>query len=262
MQLSPEQLEQFHKDGFIVLRNFLDKESCNAILDVAKVHLENKIEPIETETGYDSRSKAYRTEVADYSSKADADTMIVRRLRQVYDRDILFKQWMENEKIRPILQQILQDQVVITTGHHNSIMTKMPHVSTVTGWHQDRRYWSYTDDNLVSVWLALDDEYSQNGVLEFIPGSHKISFSPEQFDEKEYFREDHKENAALISQKTSHNLEKGDVVIFHSLLLHRANKNSTDEVKISFVYTVKGKHTKAIEETRSSKYPEIVLQKL
>ncbi len=262
MRLSEEQLQQFDQNGFILLKNFLDEESCDAILAVAKVHLENKTEPIETETGYDERSKEYRRDVTDYTSMRKDENVVVRRLRQVYSRDMLFKAWMENEKIRPVLQQILRDQVVITTGHHNSIMTKMPHVSTATAWHQDRRYWQYTDDNLVSIWLALDDEYSQNGVLEFIPGSHKISFSPEHFDEKEYFREDHKENAELISKKTSHVLKKGDVVIFHSLLLHRANKNSTDEAKISFVYTVKGKHTKAIKGSRSSEYPEIVLEKI
>ena len=262
MQLSVEQLAQFNKDGFIVLCGFLDEKRCDNILRIAQIHLETKIEPIETEIGYDSRSKEYRTAVTDYSSHENEEQIVVRRLRQVYKRDALFKAWMENEKIRPILQQILDDQVVITTGHHNSIMTKMPHVSTATAWHQDRRYWRYTDDNLVSVWLALDDEYSDNGVLEFIPGSHRISFSADQFDEKEYFREDHSKNTVLIAQKTSHNLEKGDVVIFHSLLLHRANKNNTDKAKISFVYTVKGKHTKATEGSRSSEYPEIVLDKI
>ena len=55
----------------------------------------------------------------------------------------------------------------------------------------------------MSVWLALDDEYSENGVLEFIPGSHMMHFKPEQFDEKEYFREDTSENAALIAKKVS-----------------------------------------------------------
>ncbi len=259
MRLSDEQLRQFHQDGFIVLRNFLPQEKCDAILDVAKVHLEHKIEPIETEIGYDERSKEYRTDVVDYTSRSDAKNMIVRRLRQVYDRDILFKEWMENVEIRPILQQILDDKVVITTAHHNSIMTKMPHYSRATAWHQDRRYWRYTNDNLVSVWLALDDEYSDNGVLEFIPGSHVLKFKPEQFDEKEYFREDTKENVALIAKKVSTTLKKGDVIIFHSLLLHRANKNNTDKAKISFVYTVKGEKTIAIEGTRSSQYPEIRL---
>lgn len=262
MRLSDEQLQQFHQNGFIILRNFLPEERCNAILDMAKTHLEQKIEPIETEMGYTVRTKEYRTDVTDYTSGSAEKDVVVRRLRQVYDRDILFKEWMEEPNIRPILQQILDDSVVLTLAHHNSIMTKMPYFSHATGWHQDKRYWRYSDDNLVSVWLALDDEDSYNGVLEFIPGSHLMQFKSEQFDEKEYFREDMDENALLIDKKVSTTLKKGDIIIFHSLLLHRANKNNTDKTKISFVYTVKGERTDAIEGTRSSEYPEIKLEKL
>ena len=262
MRLSDEQLQQFHQNGFIILRDFLSEDRCDAILNVAKTHLDEKIEPIETETGYIERSKAYRTDVTDYSSGSQDKDIVVRRLRQVYDRDPLFKAWMEDTNMRPILQQILDDRVVLTLAHHNSIMTKMPYFSHATGWHQDKRYWRYSDANLVSVWLALDDEDSSNGVLEFIPGSHLMHFDSEQFDEKEYFREDVEENTRLIEKKVSTTLRKGDVIIFHSLLLHRANKNNTDEPKISFVYTVKGERTDAIEGTRSSEYPEIKLEQI
>ena len=262
MTLTDAQLRQFDQNGFIVLRDFADQEKCEAILDVAKVHLQHKIEPIETEIGYGGKSKEYRTDVSDYSSMFEEFGTTVRRLRQVYSRDILFKVWMEDEKIRPVLQQILNDQVVITTAHHNSIMTKMPHQSTETRWHQDRRYWRYSNDNLVSIWLALDDEHHENGVLEFIPGSHRMKFESDQFDEKDYFLEALDKNIPIIEKKVSTTLEKGDVVLFHSLLLHRANKNDTDKPKISFVYTVKGASTKVIEGTRSAEYPEVTLEKL
>lgn len=256
MKLTKSQLEQFEHDGFIILRDFADPALCEAILDVAKVHLWHRVEPVETEVGYDTKSKDVRTDERDYRSIVSGT---VRRLRQVYTRDILFKQWMEDEKIRPILQQILDDQVVITTAHHNSIMTKMPYRSTQTRWHQDRRYWRYSDNNLVSIWLALDNEYNENGVLEFIPGSHKMTFTAEQFDEKEYFREESPQNIPLIDSKVSTTLQRGDVIIFHSLLLHRANKNETDTPKIALVYTVKGSKTKAIEGSRSAEFPEIEL---
>lgn len=259
MKLTPQQLAQFQNDGFIVLRGFADPSRCEAILDVAKAHLKHRIEPIETELGYDAKSKEIRIDIKDYTSKALGEEGTVRRLRQVYQRDILFKSWMEDRKIRPILQQILDDQVVVTTAHHNSIMTKMPHYSTQTRWHQDRRYWRYSDNNLVSIWLALDDEYNENGVLEFIPGSHRMHFTPDQFDEKEYFSETYPQNIPLIETKVSTVLKRGDVIIFHSLLLHRANKNETDTPKIAFVYTVKGLKTKALEGSRSAEYPEIQL---
>ena len=262
MQLTFEQLAQFNKNGFIVLRDFLDAKSCKDILQMAQIHLDEKIEPIETEVGYKNRDKKYRTSVADYNSNAKEEHIVVRRLRQVYERDVLFKKWMQNRKIRPILQQILDDQVVITTAHHNSIMTKMPLYSKATAWHQDRRYWRYSDDNLVSVWLALDDENSDNGVLEFIPSSHKMKFSLNQFDDKEYFLETKYENKKLIETKVSTDLHQGDVVLFHSLLLHRANKNSTNKPKISFVYTVKGAKTKVIANTRSAQFPEIALDRV
>jgi len=246
MELSKEQLEEFEANGFLLIRGFLDAKSCDAIRDVAKVHLKYAIEPIETEFEYIGIEKE------EYKRS-------IRRLRQVYNRDILFKNWMQNREIKPILKQVLNDEPILITAHHNSIMTKLAHTSTATEWHRDRRYWSYSDGNLVSVWLALDSENQENGVLEFISGSHKIEFSKKSFDEKEFFRDDYELNQKYIDSKVSFELEKGDVVLFHCELLHRANENRSDVDKISFVYTVKGAKTQAIEGTRSAKFKEIAL---
>lgn len=151
MTLDENQLKEFHENGFLLLKNFADSKLCDEILEKAKTHLINKIAPIESEQEY---------------MQKDADEITVRRLRQVYDREEVFKKWMTNDKIRPILIQLLNDTPVLTLAHHNSIMTKLPHDSTRTFWHQDRRYWNFENDNLVSVWLALGDEYLDNGLLE------------------------------------------------------------------------------------------------
>jgi len=246
MQLSSSQLEKFREDGFLVIRNFLDDKSCDVIREIAEVHLKYKIEPIETEYEYIGIEK-------------DEYKQSIRRLRQVYDRDIVFKNWMENREIRPILKQILGEDIILLTAHHNSIMTKLAKTSTHTSWHRDSRYWHFEGKNLVSVWLALGKESSENGVLEFIPKSHKMEIAEESFDEKSFFREDYKINRDLIKQKLFFTLQKGDVVLFHSELLHRANANLSTQDKISFVYTVKGKSVKTIDGTRSSKFKEIEL---
>ncbi len=248
MQLTQEQLIFFQENGFLLLRDFASKEECRTILDIAKRHLEHNIAPIETESEYNHSS-----------DKKLVNT--TRRLKQVYSRDAAFKAWMENRAIRSILKQVLGESPVIVTAHHNSIMTKMPHNSTQSAWHQDKRYWHYDGDNLVSIWLALGEENSQNGVLEFIPKSHMMHFTKEQFDELMFFREDLEENRKLIETKVSFDLKAGDVVLFHALLLHRANKNNTKSPKISFVYTAKGTLTKAIKGTRSDSQ-EIVLDNI
>ncbi|WP_294958941.1 phytanoyl-CoA dioxygenase family protein [Sulfurovum sp.] len=259
MRLTEEQFVQFEKNGFLLLSQFVDHELCDTIKDIANAHLKHKVPPIETELEYVGKSKEERKRISDGHAEQFEERITVRRLRQVYRRDIVFRQWMESKKIRPVLKQILREDPTITLAHHNSIMTKMPHTSTETSWHQDFRYWSFENDNLVSVWLALDEENSDNGVLEFIPGSHRMAFTAGQFDEKEYFSNSLEENQPLISTKVSNRLQKGDVVLFHCKLLHRANRNMTDEPKISFVYTVKGCSNKAIEGTRSTAYEEVPL---
>jgi len=259
MTLSNTQLQQFKAQGFLLLPSFADVELCDTIKDIASAHLKHKVPPIETEFEYVGKSKEERKRISDGHAEQFEKHIVVRRLRQVYHRDIIFKQWMESEKLRPVLKQVLGEKPTITIAHHNSIMTKMPYSSTATAWHQDFRYWHFENDNLVSVWLALDSENDQNGVLEFIPGSHKMTFSASQFDEKEYFSETILQNSQLIESRTSYALKKGDVVLFHCKLLHRANKNNTDKPKISFVYTVKGSSNQAISDTRSTEYKEIAL---
>ncbi|RXK05639.1 phytanoyl-CoA dioxygenase family protein [Halarcobacter bivalviorum] len=243
MELTQEQLNQFNEDGFLIIKNFADSKLCDEILEKAKEHLVKKQAPIETEQEYMS---------------LDEDKITVRRLRQVYDREEIFQEWMTNKEIRPILKQILKDTPVLTLAHHNSIMTKLPHESTRTYWHQDRRYWSFENDDLVSVWLSLGDEFLENGLLEFIPGTHKMKFDKNSFDEVDNFIDENEENQKIIEKRTHQNLAKGDIVLFHCKTLHHANKNSTDNAKISFVYTVRAQSNKPLKNTRSD-FKEIVL---
>lgn len=244
MQLNPKQIEEFHANGFIVLKNFAHPTLCKNILEKAKLHLEQKIAPIESEQDY---------------LQINDEAITVRRLRQVYQREPIFQEWMTNQEIRPILRQLLNDTPVLTLAHHNSIMTKMPKESTRTFWHQDRRYWNFENDNLISVWLALGDEYLENGLLEFIPASHTMTFSKEQFDAQSNFLDIHPLNQALIQTKVHTNLQQGDVVLFHCKTLHHANKNNSNAPKISFVYTVKALSNQAISNTRSD-FEEIILE--
>jgi len=243
MKLSDAQLAQYERDGFILLRGFADAARCDAILKAATEEIEKRTPPIETEGEY-----------------VETNNKTLRRLRQVYDRRPEFRDWMTDGEIRPMLTQVLGETPVLTLAHHNSIMTKMPSTSTETCWHQDRRYWSFENDNLASVWLALGEEKMENGVLEFIPGSHKLTYRPEQFDAKTCFMTGLPENDELIAHKVHYDLHKGDIVIFHCRTLHHAFENRTKEPKIAFVYTVKGISNKPKPGTRSSESPEVVLQ--
>jgi len=110
----------------------------------------------------------------------------------------------------------------------------------------------------LSDWLSLGDEYLENGLLEFIPGSHKMHFKPEQFDKDAAFRSDLAENREIINNRVHYELHKGDVVLFHAKTLHYAHMNSSEDAKISFVYSVRAESNHPIKNTRSD-YKERVL---
>lgn len=243
MQLTQTQVDEFNTNGFLLLKNFADAKLCDDILDLAQEHLNNKIEPIESEEEY---------------LQKETSTNTVRRLRQVYDRDPIFAKWMKNREIKPILEQLLGEEPRLLLAHHNSIMTKLPLISSITSWHQDIRYWHYKNDNLLSVWLSLGDEYPENGLLEFIPRSHKINFSQEQFDKQLSFKDDLAQNRQIIDKRVHHVLHKGDVVLFHAKTLHYAHQNSTETPKIAFVYSVRGVSNEPLANTRSD-FREVIL---
>ena len=256
MKLTNEQIAEFNNNGFLLLKNFADTTLCDAIKTKAQEHLDKQVEPIESEEEYQNKPRRSQSDVSGEAATQPIST--IRRLRQVYDREEIFREWMTNKEIYPILEQLLGEHPRLLLAHHNSIMTKLPHKSSITTWHQDIRYWHYENDELLSVWLSLGDEYLENGLLEFIPGSHKVTFTANQFDERASFREDLPQNQEIISKRVHYNLSKGDIVLFHAKTLHYAHQNETDKAKISFVYSLRSASNQPIKNTRSD-FKEVIL---
>jgi ectoine hydroxylase-related dioxygenase (phytanoyl-CoA dioxygenase family) len=59
---------------------------------------------------------------------------------------------------------------------HDQALIKRPWANP-TSWHLDTPFWSFSERNALSIWVALDDATYENGCLYFIPGScHKTTF--------------------------------------------------------------------------------------
>ena len=140
-------------------------------------------------------------------------------------------------------------------------MTKFPGYGSETGWHQDIRYWSFDRPELVTTWLALGEESSENGSLTVIPGSHRMDFDRGQFDAALFFRSDVERNVSLMESAQSIELNAGDVIFFHSRLLHSAGQNCTDSVKLSLVFTYHAYSNRPIQGTRSAEHPDIDIRR-
>ena len=92
-----------------------------------------------------------------------------------------------------------------------------------------------------------------------IPGTHELELSPGRFDANLFLRPDLAENKALIAKAIKVELEKGDVLFFHSKLFHAAGRNLSDETKFSVVFTYHQGRNEPIVGTRSNRFPSVEL---
>lgn len=160
-ELSPEQIAQYKKDGFVVIEDFLTAEE----LEYWRTALD---EALAKRKGFKMPD---RKEV--YGKGDDTDKSY---FENVFDQ--LINLWQDNEKMRAImLDQRLGKMAAQLAGvdgiriWHDQALIKKPWANP-TSWHLDTPYWSFSDRRALSVWVALDDATYENGCLFFIPGSH------------------------------------------------------------------------------------------
>lgn len=250
-EFSPEELARSRQDGYIILRGFVAPPACDAMKAVALRHLAGQIQPIEYEA-------QVRYPGAPASLEAPGGKT-VRRLLQAYQRDPLFRDWATSPALGRRLRQILGPEVLLSQAHHNCVMTKDPAYSSLTGWHQDIRYWAFERADLVSAWLALGPEREENSCLLVVPGSHRLELPRRLYDDALFLRTDLDETKALLAGQTRVELDAGDVLFFHARLLHAAGRNRTGTAKTSVVFTYHAADNQPRAGTRSASLPSIAL---
>ena len=246
------QIATLREQGFVVVRGFADAATVSALREVSLRHLAQAIEPIEYEA--DLRypgAPASRQAIGGHTA---------RRLLDAYGRDPLYADWAASPRIGAWLSDYFGETPILSTVHHNCVMTKHPDYGSLTGWHQDIRYWSFSTPGLVSCWLALGREAADNGGLFFLPGSHAAGFTSAQFDEKKFFRPDVPGNQDWIDRAVCPELEPGDAVFFHCLTLHAAQRNASDAVKLSVVHTYHPGSVQPVPGSRSASRPGVLLR--
>lgn len=156
--VTPAQIEQYQKDGFVVLHDFLSPEELEdwrtqveeAVADRLKVGgwLQNQNDP-----------DSYYSQVFTQCLKLLETHAGVRRL-------------MLDERLGRVAGELAKvDGIRIW---HDQALFKPP-FGNPTGWHLDNPYWSFSSPDAISLWVALDDATEANGCLYYLPGTHKTA---------------------------------------------------------------------------------------
>ncbi|MBL4751557.1 MAG: phytanoyl-CoA dioxygenase family protein [Amylibacter sp.] len=187
MILNATKLEQFHRDGFIIIDNFLD--------------------PAFAQSAADRFAPLFRGE---FPTGLYPDEWNWREGR---DPDNLTRQicngWKSDPTIAAVTLSATIGQLCAQLGGwpgarigQDNVLWKPPGAAAL-GFHQDDSYCKWiTPPNYITCWIGLDATSAKGGTLEYVPGSHKWGDFPpiRQFHAPDDYHEALKMAAAEVGQ--------------------------------------------------------------
>ena len=218
-QLSPNQIESYQKNGFIVIEDFLSPQELEhwrkSVTTAVKERAGQKMPGKDIKTGEDDGIN----KDADYFGK-------------VFDQ--LLNLWQTNEEVRKIIldERIgkMAAQLAGVDGirvWHDQALIKRPWANP-TSWHLDNPFWSFYHKNSISIWVALDDATYENGCLYFIPGSHKLTNFKNSGIGKNMDGIFEVYPQLINSPSASAPMKAGSCSFHNGLTIHGANANMTN----------------------------------
>ncbi len=215
-RLSASQKAQYEQDGYLIVKKFLNPEEVALLSGLA--------------TGDTVRNNAF--DLKDQSGKYTKLTLWFT------PGDDTFGLLTRSEQIVSAVQTLLGEGEVC--HFHSKLMQKEPKVGGAWEWHQDYGYWYKNGflypDALISVMLALTEATKENGCLQVLKGSHKMGRLEHQFaGEQQGADMPFVEEALKKCERVYVELDPGDVLFFHSNLLHMSEANLSDKPRWSLI---------------------------
>jgi len=125
--------------------------------------------------------------------------------------------------------------------------------TTGVGWHQDQNYWRNTHpQELLTARIPLDRETAENGCMHILPGSHRWGLLDVIGDgfwdtgESELAPELERLAGGPVEERTCE-LEPGQIMFHHCLLIHMTGQNRTDAPRRSINVHLMPGHTRFVK---------------
>jgi ectoine hydroxylase-related dioxygenase (phytanoyl-CoA dioxygenase family) len=130
----------------------------------------------------------------------------------------------------------------------DEFLIKMPakhYESSPTVWHQDYPHGSRDRSEQLMVWIALNDVPPERGSLRFITGSHRLGVLGRMLqDPSNGILEQYPHILQECEIAPPLDLKAGDATVHHSLTIHSAPENTSDEIR--WAYTIALFHGNAL----------------
>ncbi|HTG68368.1 MAG TPA: phytanoyl-CoA dioxygenase family protein [Candidatus Udaeobacter sp.] len=211
--LNKEQISFFAENGYLLLR-----QACsNDLLDIYNRHIYNLAKNV----------------IPDQPDSVEKATFSFRVFNP-HLKDSFSLQMLKLPIIRGALAQLMGDEAV---GVQSMYFFKEPG-SKGQAAHQDYEYIHHEPNTMIATSLAMESNDEDNGCLRVIPGSHKLGplRHGKVKDLLEHADWTTETEGVDLTAEIPVVMEKGDLLFFHSLLVHSSTRNKTkDRFRRSYV---------------------------
>jgi phytanoyl-CoA hydroxylase len=217
-KLMPAQVDDYNRDGYVIVRNFLQAEEVGKLYKIAVEDdtMRKHSFDLNDQTGKKTKLALW------YTPGNDAYGLLTKSERMVNSVDTLM------------------DGDSAVCHFHSKLMQKEPKVGGAWEWHQDYGYWYKNEfllpNQMMSVMLAITEANKQNGCIQVIKGSHKMGRIEHGFAGEQVGASQRYVDLALKTMDLVYvELMPGDALFFHSNLLHRSAANLSDNSRWSLI---------------------------
>jgi ectoine hydroxylase-related dioxygenase (phytanoyl-CoA dioxygenase family) len=222
MYLSFEDVQQYRKDGFILIHDVFNKaevEQMIKAIDGGEGVVSN-VSEVDDKKGKKVRLAFWDNLTGDIWSAASTSPLIVNNIRILMGEDICF--------------------------YHGKVALKEAYTGGAFEWHQDYGYWyngGFMYPHMMSAFVALDPSTLTNGCLRVIKGSHKLGRIEHKHVAGQIVADP--ERIALIEDRLETidcEMPSGSVLFFDCNLLHSSAANESPNHRRSIItcYTAAG----------------------
>lgn len=235
INLNEEQIEAYHRDGFLVVKNLFSQEEIDKLYNNA---IENSI---------------MQKNAMDLNDQTGKKTKLSLWFTPGND---VFGYLIRSERMVNSVARLLGQESAVC-HFHTKLMQKEPKVGGAWEWHQDYGYWYKNQflfpDQMMSVMIALTPANKANGCLQVIKGSHKLGRVNHGFAGEQVGADMTMVNNALETMDLIYcEIEPGDALFFHSNLMHRSEANLSDKPRWSLISCYNSQSNLAYAETSTS----------
>ena len=219
--LTPEQVEAYRGEGYLVVHDVLDADAL-ARLRAAR-----------DELLAGARGIAGHTELYDLEDTHTPEAPRVRRLKLAHRHHAAFDALIRSPALLSLMTPLLGPAVRL---HTSKLNLKSAAYGSPVEWHQDWAFYPHTNDDVLALGVLLDDFTPDNGPMMVVPGSHRGPLYDHHHAGVFVGAIDPARIAGEIARAVPLIAKAGSVTLHHARLLHGSALNTSGRPRGFLLY--------------------------